>query len=465
LLFNSVAFLVFLPLVILAFYLTRHSYRWVVLLTASYVFYAWWRVEFLALIFISTLADYALARAIDKSAYLWKRRSFLLASMFLNLGMLFVFKYLNLFLPEKDAMLLNIFRVDHPFLGTILYGIYFAIPVGISFYTFQTMSYTIDVYKGRILPEKHLGKFALFVCYFPQLVAGPIERFSALMPQLKAKVVARYENFADAFRLMLWGFFIKTCIADNWGPLVDAVYEAPEKYNLISNWVGTLGFGFQIYADFAGYSLIAQGAALCFGVRLIDNFKTPYLAKTISEFWQRWHISLSTWFRDYLYIPLGGNRVTKLRWVVNILAVFILSGFWHGANWTFLIWGAIHGLLYLAERFVFKSKKGNLISALRTFIVVQIAWVFFRIDKLDETPNHFQHLISNAGETSLSWQWEWLVMFGFFLLMDVLLRNNRFDYWIKSKGVLARWSLYLILIWCIVAWAGVTHHPFIYFQF
>jgi alginate O-acetyltransferase complex protein AlgI len=198
--------LVFLPLVILAFYLTRHKYRWVVLLIASYVFYAWWRVEFLALILISTLADYVLARAIHKSAYLWKRRSFLLTSMFLNLGMLFVFKYLNLFLPEKDAMLLNIFRVDHPFLGTILYGIYFAIPVGISFYTFQTMSYTIDVYKGRILPEKHLGKFALFVCYFPQLVAGPIERFSALMPQLKAKVVARYENFADAFRLMLWVF-------------------------------------------------------------------------------------------------------------------------------------------------------------------------------------------------------------------------------------------------------------------
>ena len=222
--------------------------------------------------------------------------------------MLVIFKYLILFLPEIDPMNLYVHASENPLMGTIKHAIYFSIPVGISFYTFQTMSYTIDVYFKRVNPETHLGRFAVFVSFFPQLVAGPIERFSHLQPQLKAAAKFTYDNMANAFRLMLYGFFLKMCIADNLAPLVNSVYDAPELFTKSSTLFGTLAFGFQIYADFAGYSLIAQGAALALGIKLIDNFKTPYWSKNISEFWHRWHISLSTWFRDYLFPPSGMYR-------------------------------------------------------------------------------------------------------------------------------------------------------------
>lgn len=371
-----------------------------------------------------------------------------------------------------DAMQLNIYSADHPVFGMLLYGIFYSIPVGISFYTFQTMSYTLDVYYGRILPEKHFGKFALFVSFFPQLVAGPIERFSHLMPQLKANQKFSYENLSKAFRLMLYGFFIKICIADNLAPLVDTIYEYGDQYSRLSNWIGNLGFGYQIYADFAGYSLIAQGAALSLGINLMDNFRTPYWSRGIGEFWQRWHISLSTWFRDYLYIPLGGNKVSKVRWIWNILLVFIVSGFWHGANWTFVVWGGIHGMLYLIERFVIQPVTGsspnkfqNISTGLLTFVGVQLAWIFFRIDSLDSIPNHLTQLFHSNGTEMLNLSNPVLIMFVLFLVSEIWLYNKRIDLALDKFPALARWSLYLFMIWSISAWGGVVNHPFIYFQF
>jgi alginate O-acetyltransferase complex protein AlgI len=471
LLFNSVAFFIFLPVVVLLYYFLPQKYRWVVLLAASYFFYGSWKIEFLSLIMFSTLVDFYAAQALHRQKVTWRRNVFLGISLSANLGLLFAFKYLVLFLPSVDPMIANIYTVDHPFLGFLLQGVYFSIPVGISFYTFQTLSYTLDVYHNRIEPEKHLGHFALFVSFFPQLVAGPIERFSRLMPQLKAKHVVSYKRFQQAFRLMLYGFFIKMCIADNLSPLVDAVYDNPSTFTQWSTWFGTFAFGLQIYTDFAGYSLIAQGAALCLGISLMDNFKTPYFSTSIGEFWNRWHISLSTWFRDYVYVPLGGNRVSLLRWVVNILAVFIISGFWHGANYTFLIWGAIHGMLYLVERLINANKRLPqtrfvlLAGGVAIFICVNIAWLFFRIDSLQQVPRHVNALFQTEGVQNLTLSLPIITMLVTFLIAEILTYNSRFDRLLDRYPTVLRWIVYAGLIWCIAAWAGVTNHPFIYFQF
>jgi len=470
-LFNSIAFLIFLPLVVLLYYLLPVKYRWILLLGASYVFYAWWKIEYLALIVLSTVVDYTAAQKIHLETRILVKRLWLGLSLSANLGVLFVFKYLLLFLPVKDPMMLTIYSVDHPLLGALIYGIYFTIPVGISFYTFQTMSYTLDVYHGRAHPEKHLGKFALFVSFFPQLVAGPIERFNHLMPQLNGNYRANYDRFSRAFKLLLWGFFMKICIADNLSPIVDQVYADPTSFDTLSRWLGTLGFGFQIYADFAGYTLIAQGAALLLGIELMDNFKTPYLSTSISEFWKRWHISLSTWFRDYVYRPLGGNRVNYGRWIFNILLVFCVSGFWHGANWTFLIWGGIHGLLYLLERFVWGKPKEHstefvrLIHGLRTFVFVNIAWVFFRGDSAANVMQHFQSLIQPTGEQAIQFEAQGLILFAIFIFSELWLYNSRIDTRLSNIPTPIRWAIYAFLLFAISAWGGVANHPFIYFQF
>lgn len=470
-LFNSVAFLIFLPAVVILYYLLPVRYRWVLLLAASYTFYAWWKVEYLLLIVFSTVLDFAVAQQLFKEVRRSARLFWLSISLASNLGLLVVFKYLLLFLPDKDPMMLTIYSVDYPILGTLIYGVYFAIPVGISFYTFQTMSYTLDVYHGRTTPESHLGKFAVFVSFFPQLVAGPIERFSHLQPQLRGHFTPNYRRMSRAFKLILWGFFLKICIADNLGPIVDQVYGNPLDYNLVSRWLGTLAFGFQIYADFAGYTLIAQGAALLLGIELMDNFRTPYLSMSISEFWKRWHISLSTWFRDYLYLPLGGNRVSAGRWIFNILLVFCLSGFWHGANWTFLIWGAIHGLLYLLERFVWGKPREEsswfrkIFAGLRTFVMVNIAWVFFRGDSVNSVLNHFETLFSASGSNIIEIPWSLIVIITCFLISEVLLYNGRIDNKLEHIPLVTRWMIYAFLLYAITAWGGIANHPFIYFQF
>lgn len=468
-LFNAVPYLIFLPIVVGVYYVLPTRWRWLLLLISSYFFYAYWKVEYLALIVLSTLVDYIVSHLISRTNREVLRKVWLGLSLSTNLGLLFLFKYLKLFLPPKDLMQLSIKAAESPLLGELQYALYLVIPVGISFYTFQTLSYTLDVYYGRIKPEKHLGKFALFVSFFPQLVAGPIERFSHLRPQLDGLVLWSRKNLTNGLRLILFGFFLKIGIADNLAQTVNAVYDNPENYSSINILLGTFLFGFQIYGDFAGYSLIAQGSALLLGVNLMDNFRTPYLATSISEFWKRWHISLSTWFRDYLYIPLGGNRVKWIRWIINILFVFAISGFWHGAEWTFLIWGGIHGMLYLVERLasavVQQSKLTKGLGWLFTFFFVCLAWVFFRAGNLDAVSTIWKNLISGEGHTPLEFPVAFILPAVVFLFFELALYNKRFDSWMDQRNVVIRWAIYLILLFCITVLGGAINHPFIYFQF
>ncbi len=399
------------------------------------------------------------------------KRPFLILSLCTNLGLLFSFKYFN-FASENINLLFQDFGFSQeiPMMKLLL-------PVGISFYTFQTLSYSIDVFLGRQKPEKHLGYFALYVSFFPQLVAGPIERYSRLSPQLKAKHSFSYENLANGLRLILYGLFIKMVIADNLSPIVDQIYSNPEKFASIDILKGLFFYSFQIYSDFYGYSIIAIGSALIMGIKIMDNFKTPYLAKNISEFWQRWHISLSTWFRDYLYFPLGGNRVAKYRWILNILIVFVVSGVWHGANWTFIIWGTLFGVLYLFENLLnkrFQLKRtcsdfsfGHIFLALKTFILVTFIWIFFRSQSFNEAINIFELLFKNiSGSVStLIIPLRVWVFLGIFIVSDLFLYNKRFDSLLNDSSYALRWSVYGILLFAIIVFAGTENYPFIYFQF
>ncbi len=470
-LFNTIDFVLFLPLVIILYYMIPHKYRWVMLLAASYYFYMSWKVEYVFLIVFSTLIDYISGRQMDKLRDRKLRRMLLILSLISHLGLLFAFKYFN-FVGSNVNLLFQKFNIfsEIPLMNVLL-------PVGISFYTFQTLSYSIDVYYGRQKAEKHFGYFALYVSFFPQLVAGPIERFSRLTPQLKEKHNFSYANLANGLRLILYGLFIKMVIADNLSGIVDQVYAAPEKFASSDILTALVFYSFQIYSDFYGYSIIAIGSALIMGIHIMDNFKTPYLAKNIAEFWQRWHISLSTWFRDYLYFPLGGNRVAKRRWIFNILAVFIISGFWHGANWTFIIWGSLFGVIYLIEYLINKSfhlakdhkaySFGHLFLAFKTFVLVTLIWVFFRSQSFDEAINIFVLLFQTGRVPTASLEipisvWVFLIAF---VISDILLYNTRFDTWVGKFPFVLRWSIYSILIFSIIAFAGVENFPFIYFQF
>lgn len=470
-LFNTIDFVIFLPIVVILYYLIPHKFRWVMLLAASYYFYMSWKVEYLGLIVASTLIDYFSGIKMAKIEKKKKRLPFLLLSLFSNLGLLFFFKYYN-FATENLNELFGLVGLSSelPIMKLLL-------PVGISFYTFQTLSYSIDVYYGRQKAEKHLGYFALYVSFFPQLVAGPIERFSRLTPQLKQFHKFSYSNLSNGLRLILYGLFIKMVIADNLSGLVDQIYKTPELYSSIDLFKGMFFYSFQIYSDFYGYSLIAIGSALIMGVRIMDNFKTPYLSKNIAEFWQRWHISLSTWFRDYLYYPLGGNRVKKFRWIFNISMVFVVSGIWHGANWTFLVWGALFGVIYVVEKLINQylslEKKykpysfGHLLLSLKTFIFVTVIWVFFRSQSFGDAIDMLSMLFSNIDvqEASLAvpkFVWVFLILF---IGSDILLYNKRFDGWVNQFSMFARWTIYSILLFSIIVFAGVENFPFIYFQF
>jgi alginate O-acetyltransferase complex protein AlgI len=336
-LFNSLHFLFFFPAVVALYFATPARYRWALLLAASYYFYAAWRLEYVVLIMVSTLADYLCGLRMGRLATKRERKPWLILTLVVNLGLLFVFKYLDFFGDSLRALFnqFNIFY-DVPAYNLLL-------PVGISFYTFQTLSYSIEVYRGNQKPERHLGIFALYVSFFPQLVAGPIERSTRLLPQFWVQHGFDASRAASGFRLILWGFFKKIVIADRLAIYVNDVYGNPGAQDGLTLLVATYFFAFQIYCDFSAYSDIAIGSARIMGYDLMQNFRRPYFARSIQEFWQRWHISLSTWFRDYVYIPLGGNRVPKWRWYVNLMAVFLVSGLWHGAAWTFVVWGALHG--------------------------------------------------------------------------------------------------------------------------
>ena len=471
-LFNSLPFAVFLPIVFAVYWALRNSLRSqnVMLLVASYVFYGWWDARFLSLIVASTVVDYLLGQYLAVATNALKRKLLLTASMIFNLGLLGVFKYYNFFMENFMEIANSVGLHTNPILLKI------ALPVGISFYTFQTMSYTIDIYRKQLDPTKDFIAFAAFVGYFPQLVAGPIERASNLLPQMSKRRYFDYQKAVDGMRQTLWGFFKKVVIADAVAPLVDQAFGDPNGFSAIALITGALLFSIQIYCDFSGYSDIAIGISKLFGIDLMQNFRTPYFSRDIAEFWRRWHISLSTWFRDYLYIPLGGSRGSTALKVRNTFAIFIVSGFWHGANWTFIIWGLINALLFL-PLLLAKRNRSNLndpeISDLHrillTFSITTIAWIFFRADSLSHAIDYLQNIaIWNSGK-SLSIKPTLVVYIALLFFGDWIGRKHDFALNTLSEGILSkspwlRLTLYLSLAYLILLYIGGQQN-FIYFQF
>jgi D-alanyl-lipoteichoic acid acyltransferase DltB (MBOAT superfamily) len=463
-LFNSLTFLIFLPSVLLLYFLLPHRWRWILLLLASYAFYGYWKLSYLSLIITSTVVDYFAAQGIHRSTKQQAKRAWLALSLFANVGLLMAFKYAGWFVEDVAFPFLSEDQVSR---FTAFWD--FALPVGISFYTFQTIGYTLDVYYGKAKPEGNPFKFALFVSFFPQLVAGPIERFTSLHPQLFQAQRFSYRNLQRGGRLVLYGLFIKMCIADNLAPIVDQIFRASDAASQMQLISGALLFGLQIYSDFHGYSLIAIGTAQLFGIKLMDNFNAPYTATSIRQFWSRWHISLSTWFRDYLYIPLGGNKVGQAKLAMNILIVFLVSGLWHGANWTFVVWGGMHGLAYLMERWFIGRDTSywlNFPKWLGTMIIVFTAWIFFRSETLTDASLYINNMITgSASALVLEWDPVLIALVGLFILSDLHFRDRGFDAWLNEKSGFIRWSVYGLLIYCITTLSGAVQHPFIYFQF
>ena len=471
-LFNSLPFAVFLPIVFAVYWALHNSLRSqnIMLLTASYIFYGWWDARFLSLIVASTVVDYLLGQYLAAATNALKRKLLLTASMIFNLGLLGVFKYYNFFMENFIEIANSVGLHTNPVLLKI------ALPVGISFYTFQTMSYTIDIYRKQLEPTKDFIAFAAFVGYFPQLVAGPIERASNLLPQMSKRRYFDYQKAVDGMRQALWGFFKKVVIADAVAPLVDQAFGDPSGFSAIALITGALLFSIQIYCDFSGYSDIAIGISKIFGIDLMQNFRTPYFSRDIAEFWRRWHISLSTWFRDYLYIPLGGSRGSTALKVRNTFAIFIVSGFWHGANWTFIIWGLINALLFL-PLLLAKRNRSNLnnpeISDLHrillTFSITTIAWIFFRADSLSHAIDYLQNIaIWNSGK-SLSIKPTLVVYIALLFFGDWIGRKHDFALNTLSEGILSkspwlRLTLYLSLAYLILLYIGGQQN-FIYFQF
>jgi len=468
-LFNSLHFLLFLPIVITLYYLLSFKYRWILIFVASCYFYMALIPAYILILFFIICVDYLSALVIER-LHGRLRKVVLAVSIIANISLLAFFKYFN-FANENITWIMQHLHVVNP-----VSNLNILLPIGLSFHTFQSMAYTIEVYRGNQKAERHLGYFANYVLFFPQMVAGPIERYERLGNQLKVNHVFDYENFSKGFRLLLFGFFTKVAIADNLAPVVDMVYANPQQYNSLSILIALVFFSFQIYADFFGYSLIAMGAAKLMGINLMENFKTPYLAKNINDFWKRWHISLTTWFTDYLYIPLGGNRVTQTRWIVNIMIVFVISGLWHGASWAFVIWGALHGVSYLIESLTNKTLHINTKSTnvflnafriVKTFLFVSFIWVFFRAESMQKVKLIFKSLLYNNATTFQTLKVDYKVwgLLVFFVFFDVLLFNNRIDNWAGKKPIYVRWSMYALLLFGLLAMGGVDNVPFIYFQF
>jgi D-alanyl-lipoteichoic acid acyltransferase DltB (MBOAT superfamily) len=487
-LFNSPEFAVFFPLVVAGFYALPHRFRWAWLLIASLAFYMAWRPPYVLVLIALILIDYVAARAMAGCADARARRRYLLLSLAANLGLLFAFKYYGFFMTSLGTLLAAV-EVDWRPTPLDL-----VLPVGLSFHTFQAMSYTRDVYRGRIPAERSLGLFALFVSYFPQLVAGPIERASSLIPQLKKEVAFDFDRVADGLRLMAWGLFKKVVVADRLAAAVDAVYAAPGRHDGPALVVATVLFAVQIYGDFSGYSDMALGAARVLGVRLMDNFRTPYVARSVRDFWQRWHISLTSWFRDYVYVSLGGNRVARPRWAWNVLVVFLLSGLWHGANWTFVLWGAFHGVWMVASR-VSEGVRARLVQAIGlrrvprlhaaiqvflTFSLVCLGWVLFRAASLSDARLVFAGMGSGwesllepgvafrlAASLGLA-PAELMLAFTFAALL-FLIEARAGDTpplsLIAAQPSHVRWPAYYLLVSLILAFGVFDSSPFLYFQF
>lgn len=478
-LFNSFAFAIFLPVVFILYWTLPHKFRWVLMLLASYYFYMSWNAKYIVLILFTTIISYGAARLLENEKNKKKRKWILAGTTILCLCVLFFFKYFN-FVSESVTDFLSLFAIQmNPITLQVL------LPVGISFYTFQTLSYVIDVYRGDIPAERHFGYYAAFISFFPQLVAGPIERTRNLLPQMKAEHKFDYDQATYGLKLMAWGFFKKIVVADTLSFYVSRVYDAPQEVYGFALVLATAFFTIQIYCDFSGYSDIAIGTAKLLGVNLMTNFKSPYFSASVKEFWSRWHISLSTWFRDYVYIPLGGNRVGKVRYALNLMITFLVSGLWHGANWTFVVWGGIHGAAQIIENVVAskkEKKRTGIVWWIRVFIVfafVSFAWIFFVSNSMEDAVYVIRHLFDGilnpidylrTGFGSITMD-KWMFasemilvammgVFDFFSLkMDVISA-------LSKKNLVVRWALYICLGLIIVFFSqkGVATE-FVYFQF
>lgn len=423
-------------------------------MAASCFFYMWFKPVYILILLVTILIDYTAGLMIHRYRLQpRKRKGWLVASIVSTLSVLFIFKYQGLFY-ETNILL----------------------PIGLSFHTFQSLSYVIEVYRGNQRPERHFGFYSLYVMFYPQLVTGPIERPQNLLRQLRIPQPFQMQNLARGVMLILFGLFAKMVVADNLAVYVDQIYAQPDQYGSAAIALGLFFYSFQIYCDFFGYSTIALGCAKAMGYDLMDNFRAPFLSASVGEFWHRWHISLSTWFRDYVYIPMGGSRVKVSRWMFNIMVVFLLSGLWHGADWTFVVWGGMHGLLLLVEGLPAKLRHRRPVATsslplrlLRTtavFVVVTLLWSIFRVEGFWQIKQLAKAFVHNTRLHSMpDLHWVPILFMVVFIIVDILLRNTRFDRWCIRQHPVVRWAVCFILAFCTVAFASVETFPFIYFQF
>lgn len=482
-LFNSIEFLIFLPIVFLIYwFVVQKNIRLqnMLIVLSSYFFYGCWNWKFLSLIIFSTLVDYSIGILLYRTENSHRRKVLLWTSILVNIGLLGFFKYYNFFIDNFIEMFSILGITLNP------YSLNIILPVGISFYTFQTLSYTIDIYKRKFKPTIDITAFAAFVSFFPQLVAGPIERASNLLPQFNQYRKFDYNQAVDGLRQILWGFFKKVVIADSCAIYSNMIFNNSSDFSGSELIIGAVFFAFQIYGDFSGYSDIAIGTARLFGFNLMQNFAFPYFSRDIAEFWRRWHISLSTWFRDYLYIPLGGSKGGTSIKIRNTFAIFLVSGFWHGANWTFIVWGLINAIYFLPLLLTNNNRnnldivaKGKLlpsfrdfISILTTFILTVFAWVFFRAESLTDAFGYLKGIFSSTffsipfkGELKRD-----LILLIFFLFFFVVIEwiGRQDKYALEALSIKSnrffRWFFYLILIIAITINMG-EENSFIYFQF
>lgn len=492
-LFNSFNFLVFFPVVTAIYFLLPHRWRWLWLLAASCFFYMFFIPAYILILAITILIDYFAGIYIARSEGK-RRKLYLIISIISTCLVLFVFKYFNFFIGNINA-LAGFLHWNYSF--SLLHII---LPIGLSFHTFQSLSYVIEVYRGRQAPEKHFGIYSLYVMFYPQLVAGPIERPQHMLPQFHEEKKFDYSLAINGLRQILLGMFKKIFLADRLAVLVNGVYSNPTDFHGLTLILSTILFAFQIYFDFSGYSDIALGTARVMGFKLMTNFDRPYFSSSIGEFWHRWHISLSTWFRDYVYIPLGGSRVSKKRWTINILATFIISGFWHGAAWTFVIWGALHGVYLILEAHLASLYKrfGNLcgkfldacgrrIATVMTFILVCFAWIFFRAQSLADAGYVIKNLFVGIGQqvtylisflkgqaglaATLNGVWPGVAQIDFLIaiasIVLFLIFEGNLAFWRRQFEAhkLFRWAVYYMAILLIIYFGVFDNSQFIYFQF
>ena len=483
-LFNSIEFAIFLPIIFVLYWLVTNQnlkFQNLLILGASYFFYGWWDWRFLTLIVFSSIIDYIVGLKIESSNNENKRKYFLILSLFINLGFLGFFKYFNFF---SDSFSHAFTLLGQPFETSRLNII---LPVGISFYTFQTLSYSIDVYRRKIIPTKDIIAFFSFVSFFPQLVAGPIERATNLLPQFYKKRNFNYLKAVDGLKQILWGLFKKVVIADNCAIIVNDIFINYASYSGSTLILGAIFFAFQIYGDFSGYSDIAIGTARLFGFNLMQNFAFPYFSRDIAEFWRRWHISLSTWFRDYLYIPLGGSRGSTNKKIRNIFIIFIVSGFWHGANWTFIIWGALNALYFIPLLLLNRNRanlnvagEGKVLPSIRetaniliTFSLTVFAWIFFRADSVTHALSFIKHLftnlyieipnISGIGRKHIIIT---CILILIFTIIEWMGREGKYaiEKYSRKWNRGQRWGFYYFILLAILIYCK-NQQEFIYFQF